>query len=149
MTQLTRRGLLMAGLAAAAAPAIVRASSLMPICVPRREVLTPDMLRAELVGLNMRTGDFTIESWLWLKPRDTGGKYAHSAIVCMGDQVLAYSDGVQCDAASAEITALRRVASAAVARRPFPDAVYVDTLKISALARVPVARHPVLGDFQS
>jgi hypothetical protein len=44
---IARRGFLAAMLAASAAPAIVSASSLMPIYVPRREILTPDMLRAE------------------------------------------------------------------------------------------------------
>lgn len=147
MTLLTRRGLLLAGLAslaapAVAAPAIVRASWMMPIYVPRREVLTPDMLRAEISALNMRPGDFTIE-W-WLMPRDTGGVFVHSAIVCSGDKVMAYRDGVLCDAASTEITALRRVASAAARRRihaglcldaPILDAVYVDSLKVSSVAR--------------
>lgn len=43
---ITRRGFLTGMLALGAAPAIVRAESLMRIWVPRQEVLTLDMIRA-------------------------------------------------------------------------------------------------------
>jgi len=57
---ITRRGLLSSVLALSAAPAIVRADSLMPIRVP--SVLLPT---------TMGEGDFTMEAWLKQGPTRT------------------------------------------------------------------------------
>lgn len=64
----TRRNFLKVMLAAAAAPAIVKASSLMPIFVPKKEVLLPDWAH--------QLEDYTIESWL--KPRF--GDWTHVSV---------------------------------------------------------------------
>jgi len=77
----TRRGFLKSILALAAAPAIVKASSLMPIYVPKPEVFT------------FGTGDFTVEAWM--SPVNDG--WHHIALVKDSTGVKHYFDGVGID----------------------------------------------------
>lgn len=61
-------------LAAAAAPAIVRAESMMKIVVPKA--------RPIFLGMDFGSGDFTIEGWIDLRitPRQIGGMPAFNAL---------------------------------------------------------------------
>ncbi len=80
---ISRRGFLKSMLALAAAPAIVRAESLMPIFVPKREIET-------LYGYGFGASDFTIETWI-NPPKE--GIWKHVAQVQKNGVLLSYIDG--------------------------------------------------------
>lgn len=69
----TRRGFFSAILSSAAAPAIVRAESLMPIYVPK--LALPMSINGIIVP-----GDFTVEAWLY----PVAGGSVHAAIIRAG-----------------------------------------------------------------
>lgn len=76
-----RRGFLAAMLAAAAAPAIVKAESLMKLYVPpARKVWTP-------YGHDLGTGDWTVDAWL------PDGQWRHVAVTRAGGVTKTYVDG--------------------------------------------------------
>ena len=77
----SRRGFLAAMFAAAAAPAIVRAESLMKIVVPKQEIILP-------AQFNMGTDDFTIEAWV--KP---DGEWHHHSMTRGPNGITHFLDG--------------------------------------------------------
>lgn len=94
-----RRGFLKAMLAAAAAPAIVRAESLMKIYVPPEpKLFVPE--DSIVQGLEFGTNDFTVETWI-KKPETEGmifggdGHWKHIAQVYSNGRLAEYIDGVQ------------------------------------------------------
>lgn len=93
-----RRGFLKSMLAAAMAPAVVRAESLMKIYVPPQEIFIP--ANSIVQGLEFGTNDFTFESWV-KKPSDEGmlfggdGQWKHIAQVYSNGRLVEYVDGVQ------------------------------------------------------
>lgn len=74
----TRRGFLKSILALGMAPAVVKASSLMPIYVPKPDLFTLD------------TGDFTIEAWLKPQMED----WHHVTLVRKFGETSHYFDGI-------------------------------------------------------
>lgn len=82
---MNRRGFLGAMLAAAAAPAIVRAESLMKIVVPKKEIILVDDF---FQGFG--EGDFSAE--MWSKP--VGGEFTHLVAMRKDGKLLTYRDGV-------------------------------------------------------
>lgn len=68
---MNRRGFLAGILAAAAAPAIVKSGSLMPIYVPRQTIIKPD-------EFGLGPGDWTVEGWI-PDMRVTKGQARYSA----------------------------------------------------------------------
>lgn len=117
----TRRGLLAAMLAAAAAPAIVRASSLMPIYVPKREPIW--------LGADLAMGD----DWTVEHLQNFDGIWQHVATVRRGGDLKHFVNG--------EEVARER---APAGLQPFlwmpqgPDQpALVDNLRITKIARAP------------
>jgi hypothetical protein len=90
-----RRGFLKAILAAAAAPAIVKAENLMKLYVPSREIIVNkfdgcgDYMPFDDSAYGWAEGDFTIETWM--KP--TAGDWHHIALVRDDYRYIEYLDG--------------------------------------------------------
>lgn len=90
---ISRRSALKAMFAACAAPAIVRAESLMKLYVPRQDLILPESTLQEapetllLEGFGER--DFTVETWL----RPPNGQWQHFAQVRRDGKTLSYLDG--------------------------------------------------------
>ncbi len=83
---MNRRGFLGAILAAAAAPAIVKAESLMKIWVPPEpKILLPDF--------GMGDGDFTVESFMRVPSRVLDEDWHHVAVVSKNGIRQCYVDG--------------------------------------------------------
>lgn len=123
MNELSRRGFLGAMLAAAAAPAIVKASSLMPISAPK--LLLPD----SVWGVALPKGDVTIEGWA--APGLLEGGWHHHAIVRDSTGIKCYMDGERVYSfreASNALSALSGTPSGSLGR-------YIDGLRISKIAR--------------
>lgn len=85
----SRRGFLKGALAVVAAPAIVSASSLMPIFVPKRDILLPHNLMFE--GFDLNGGDFTVETWIY-PPSE---QWEHLAQTFSNRVLRSYRNGVQ------------------------------------------------------
>ena len=79
---MNRRGFLASMLALAAAPAIVKAESLMKIYVPKPEPI--------ITGFDFGNGDFTVE--MWVKPNVE--QWNHIAQVRNNGVILEYINGV-------------------------------------------------------
>lgn len=95
---MNRRGFLKAMLAAAAAPAFVKAESLMKLYVPPQEIIIPEPSGMAFDGCGdyldipdtpWGQGDWTIETWL--KP--TTGVWSNVVLVRSGGAVIEYLDG--------------------------------------------------------
>lgn len=96
---MNRRGFLKAMLAAAAAPAIVRAESLMKIYVPPEpKLFVPS--DSIVQGMEFGKNDFTFETWV-KKPETEGmilggdGEWKHIAQVYSGGRLHEYVNGVK------------------------------------------------------
>lgn len=96
---MSRRGFLKGIIAAAMAPAIVRAESLMPIYVPKQELIIPDQtlfgssdyLQPTSMAEGFGNEDFTIETWM--KPV-ADSEWKHVAQVRRGGYIECYINGV-------------------------------------------------------
>lgn len=81
----SRRGFLAAMFAAAAAPAFVKAESLMKIVVPKKEIVLLDDF---VTGIG--TGDFTAE----MHVSKDGMGWNHLAVVRKKNEILTYRNGI-------------------------------------------------------
>lgn len=81
----SRRGFLAAMFAAAAAPAFVKAESLMKIVVPKKEIVLLDDF---VVGIGV--GDFTAE----MHVSKDGMGWNHLAVVRKKNEILTYRNGI-------------------------------------------------------
>ena len=127
MSELSRRGFLAAMLAAAAAPAIVRASSLMPISAPKL------LLPASMWGMALPEGDVTIEGWINPGPSEDG--WHHHAIVRDSGGIKCYMDGERVYSFREASNTLSVLSSTP----PSPFSGYIDDLKVSKIARPIIA----------
>lgn len=137
----TRRSFLRGVIAAALAPAIVRAESLMPIYVPPPpKIITPE-------SFNLGDGDWTVDGWVsdvrftkkLYEPNYVEPVFRHVAFVVSGGVVTNYVDGKQVAADHPLVPKFHKVAVPTARERNLPtdlNGLIVDEVRISSINRM-------------